>query len=98
MAFTVHPLGLVWLVLTFAAMVTLSQGKRIVGTRLNNPVLLAEGRVTMVDAYLAGSILVGLALNALLSWWWADPLAGFIIVFYGLKEGRHAWQEGSHCQ
>lgn len=86
-------LGMAWLVVTFAVMVALAQGKRITGTQLNNPVLVTEGRVTMVDAYLAGSVLVGLALNALSGWWWADPLAGLVIVFYGFKEGRHAWQE-----
>jgi divalent metal cation (Fe/Co/Zn/Cd) transporter len=29
-------------------------------------------------------------LNATLGWWWADPLAGLVIVVYGLKEGREA--------
>jgi divalent metal cation (Fe/Co/Zn/Cd) transporter len=35
---------------------------------------------------LAGAVLVGLVLNALLGWWWADPLAGLVIVYYGLRE------------
>lgn len=76
-------------------MVALAQGKRITGTQLDNPVLLTEGRVTMVDAYLAASVLVGLVLNAWLGWWWADPLAGLVIVFYGVTEGLHAWAEAS---
>jgi len=95
----IHPqlslIGMAWLLLTFVVMVTLAQGKRILGIQLNNPVLLTEGRVTMVDAYLAGSVLVGLVLNLFFQWWWADPIAGLVIVFYGFKEGRHAWQEGS---
>ena len=70
------PLGMVWFVLTFAAMVALAQGKHITGTRLNNPVLLTEGRVTMVDAYLAGSVLVGLVLNTLFGWWWGGSTCG----------------------
>ncbi len=89
------PLGIGWLAVTFAVMVALAQGKRITGTALKNPVLLTEGRVTMVDAYLAGSVLTGLVLNAFVGWWWADPLAGLVIVFYGFKEGHHAWREGS---
>jgi len=60
--------------------------------RLGNRVLLTEGRVTLVDAYLAAAVLVGLLLNMLLGWWWADPLAGLVIVFYGLKEGWAAWR------
>lgn len=93
-----HPdtslLGMLWLALTLIAMLALAFGKNRVGTQLDNPVLLTEGRVTLVDAYLAGSVLAGLVLNAALGWWWADPLAGLVIVFYGFKEGVHAWAEG----
>jgi divalent metal cation (Fe/Co/Zn/Cd) transporter len=89
------PVGIIWLVLTFAAMVALAVGKGRIGAKLGNPVLVTEARVTMVDAYLAGSVLVGLLLNTLLGWWRADPLAGLVIVFYGFKEGRHAWSEGA---
>ena len=85
--------GIVWLAITFVVMVVLARGKSRVGATLQNPVLEAEGRVTMVDAYLAASVLVGIVLNAAFGWWWADPVAGFVIVFYGFKEGRHAWGE-----
>lgn len=84
-----------WLALTFAVMMILAIGKHRIGTRLGNPVLLTEGRVTRVDAYLAASVLVGLVFNAILGWWWADPLAGLVIVVYGFKEGLHAWKEGA---
>lgn len=33
-------------------------------------------------------MLLGLALNALLGWWWADPLAGLVIVYYAVREAR----------
>lgn len=89
------PGGIVWLALTFAAMLALAAGKHSTGTHLNNQVLKTEARVTLVDAYLAGSVLLGLALNAALGWWWADPLAGLVIVFYGVAEGRHAWTEAN---
>ena len=55
---------------------------------LGNPVLQAEGRVTLVDACLAAAVLVGLTLNALAGWWWADPLAGLVIVGYAIREAR----------
>jgi hypothetical protein len=48
------------------------------------------GVVILVDAYLAGAVLIGLVLNAAFGWWWADPLAGLVIVFYGLREGWEA--------
>jgi len=47
-----------------------------------------------VDGLLAVAVLVGLVLNAGLGWWWADPLAGYVILFYGLKEGRAALRHG----
>jgi divalent metal cation (Fe/Co/Zn/Cd) transporter len=84
------PLGIGWTALTCAAMLALAFGKARTGAALNNPVLTTEGRVTLVDAYLAGAVLLGLLLNAALGWWWADPLAGFVIVFYGFKEGWEA--------
>ncbi|MBA3834149.1 MAG: cation transporter [Chthoniobacterales bacterium] len=89
------PLGIVWLSLTLAAMLALAAGKHRTGIALNNQVLKTEARVTLVDAYLAGSVLLGLIFNALCGWWWADPLAGLVIVFYGFREGRHAWAEAN---
>jgi divalent metal cation (Fe/Co/Zn/Cd) transporter len=46
----------------------------------------------MIDAYLAAAVLLGLILNAALGWWWADPLAGLVIVYYGLREGFEIWR------
>lgn len=56
------------------------------GAALDNPVPRTEGRVTYIDGLLAVSVLVGLTLNALADAWWADPLAGFVIVYYGIEE------------
>ena len=83
-------LGIAWTAVTCLAMLCLAYAKARTGAALDNPVLKTEGRVTLVDAYLAGAVLVGLVLNAILGWWWADPLAGFVIVFYGLREGWDA--------
>lgn len=84
------PLGIAWTALTCLVMLGLAFGKARTGAQLGNPVLQTEGRVTLIDAYLAGAVLIGLVLNAAIGWWWADPLAGFVIVFYGLKEGWEA--------
>lgn len=95
----IHPntsmLGIGWLALTLAVMLALAAGKHKIGTQLDNLVLKTEARVTLVDAYLAGAVLLGLVLNSLLGWWRADPMAGLVIVFYGFVEGRHAWREAS---
>ncbi len=84
------PLGIAWTAATFVVMLALARGKAITGKALDNPVLQAEGRVTLVDACLAAAVLVGLTLNALLGWWWADPLAGLVIVGYAIHEARSA--------
>jgi divalent metal cation (Fe/Co/Zn/Cd) transporter len=44
-------------------------------------VLLTEGRVTLIDGLLAVAVLVGLVLNSVLGWWWADPLAAFVLIY-----------------
>ena len=97
-----HPqtstIGMVWLALTFIVMLSLAYGKRQVGRKIQNPVLITEGKVTLVDAYLAGAVLIGITLNALLGWWWADPLAGLVIVYYGVKESWHGWHEARELQ
>ncbi|GCE12865.1 cation transporter [Tengunoibacter tsumagoiensis] len=85
--------GVVWIAATFIVMLLLAFGKRVTGRQLKNTVLLTEGQVTLVDAYLAGAVLAGLLLNALFGWWWADPLASLIIVYYGIREAVHALRE-----
>lgn len=83
------PGGIAWTAVTALVMFALAWGKARTGRALGNPVLRTEGRVTTVDGILATAVLVGLALNATLNWWWADPLAGYVLVFYGARE---AWQ------
>lgn len=68
-------------------MFALAYAKRITGRALGSRVLETESRVTTIDGYLAVAVLVGLVLNAAVGWWWADPLAGLVIVFYGFREG-----------
>ena len=82
------PLGIVWTGVTAAVMFGLAFGKARTGTALNNPVLRAEGRITMIDGILATAVLCGLMLNAVAGWWWADPLAGYVLLYYAVREAR----------
>jgi divalent metal cation (Fe/Co/Zn/Cd) transporter len=82
--------GIIWLALTAAVMFVLAYGKARTGRALGNRTLQTEARVTMIDAYLAVAVLAGLVLRATAGWWWADPVAAFVIVFYGVREGRAA--------
>jgi divalent metal cation (Fe/Co/Zn/Cd) transporter len=67
-------------------MFCLAAGKLRTGRALRNPVLLTEGRVTFMDGLLAVAVLLGLALDLALGWWWADPVAGYVIVYYAIRE------------
>jgi divalent metal cation (Fe/Co/Zn/Cd) transporter len=83
------PLGIVWTGLSAGVMFALAAGKARTGSALVNRVLIAEGRVTAIDAILASAVLAGLSLNAAFGWWWADPAAAYVLVFYAAREARH---------
>ncbi len=91
-----HPgeslIGIGWTAVTAVVMFALAAGKARTGKALANPVLVTDGRVTLVDGTLASAVLLGLAMNALFGAWWADPLAGLVIVFCGLKEAREIFR------
>ncbi len=80
--------GIIWTAMTAAVMFALAAGKARTGAALGNPVLQTEGRVTLIDGILATAVLLGLVLNAALGWWWADPAAGYVLVFYAAREVR----------
>jgi divalent metal cation (Fe/Co/Zn/Cd) transporter len=80
--------GIIWMAITAAVMFALAAGKARTGRALGNPVLRTEGRVTLIDGVLATAVLLGLVLNAALGWWWADPAAGYVLVFYAAREVR----------
>ncbi len=89
-----HPhhsvLGIAWTALTAAVMFALAHGKSRTGAALGNPVLIAEGRITLIDGILASAVFAGLVLNAWAGWWWADPLAGYVLLFYAVREARES--------
>jgi len=92
---SIHPvlssLGMLWVAITAAAMFAPAYGKHRVGVEIDNAVLRFEAQVTAVDGLLAFAVLLGLAANALLGWWFADSLAALVIVFYAIREAGHTW-------
>jgi divalent metal cation (Fe/Co/Zn/Cd) transporter len=93
-----HPrhsvLGIVWTAMTAVVMFALAAGKARTARALGNPVLRTEGRVTMIDGILAAAVLAGLLLNAVAGWWWADPVAGYVLVYYAAREVREIFFAG----
>jgi divalent metal cation (Fe/Co/Zn/Cd) transporter len=82
--------GIAWTTATALAMFALAAAKTATGSALGNPVLRAEGRVTLVDGLLSVAVLLGLAANDALGWWWADPVTGYLLAGYALREGLAA--------
>ena len=71
----------------------LSRAKKIIGSQIGSQALRADGSCSMVCAYMAWTLIAGLALTALLGWWWLNPLAGLALVYFVVKEGWEAIQE-----
>ncbi len=81
---------------TVVAMPPLALAKARVGERLQSSATRSEGRQNMLCAYLSAGLLAGLLANALLAWWWADPVAALAIAGVAIREGRQAWR-GEDC-
>ena len=75
----------------------LARAKRKVGRQLNSSAVVSEAEQNMVCAYLSVALLVGLLLNALVGWWWADPAAALVIAGVAANEGRESWK-GESCE
>lgn len=90
--------GIVLAAVSVVVMPLLARAKRRVAARLSSRALEADSRQTDLCAYLSGILLGGLALNALLGWWWADPVAALIMVPIIAREGIEALKGETSCQ
>ncbi len=86
-----HPerstVGVVILTLSVIVMPVLARAKRKVARALGSRALEADAVQTSLCAYLSVIALIGVAMNALLGWWWADPVAALAMVPIIEKEG-----------
>lgn len=85
--------GVAYLAATALVMFGLASAKRRVGRALDSKPLTAEATMTFLDGVLSTSTLVGLAANAALAVWWADPAAALVVAAFSLNEARENWQE-----
>jgi divalent metal cation (Fe/Co/Zn/Cd) transporter len=95
-----HPaaswLGVGLSTITLVVMPPLATVKRRVAVALGSSAATSESRQTMLCAYLSAALLVGLLANAVLGWWWADPIVALLIGAVALREARDAWH-GNSC-
>lgn len=90
------PVGIGLAVASLLVMPLLVAAKRRTGRELGSATVMADSTQTMLCTYLSAVLLVGLALNALWGWSWADPIAALVIAGVAVKEGVEAWR-GEHC-
>jgi divalent metal cation (Fe/Co/Zn/Cd) transporter len=83
---------------TAATMPPLAHAKTRIARELGSRAAESESKQTMLCAYLSLALLAGLGVNALLGWWWADPIAGLAVATVALREGLAAWSgEADAC-
>jgi divalent metal cation (Fe/Co/Zn/Cd) transporter len=88
--------GIALTALSILVMPLLARAKRRTAASLNSGAMQADARQTEFCMYLSAIVLGGLLLNALLGWWWADPLAGLVMVPIIGREGVNALR-GKAC-
>lgn len=88
--------GIVLAAVSLLVMPFLSSAQRSAGRELGSASAVADSKQTLLCTYLSGVLLVGLLLNSLLGWSWADPIVALVIAAVAIKEGREAWR-GEHC-
>ncbi|GGJ12541.1 hypothetical protein GCM10010885_22390 [Alicyclobacillus cellulosilyticus] len=71
----------------------LSRAKIRIGEHIGSKALKADGLCSMVCAYMAWTVLGGVACTALFGWWWVDAVAALALVYFVVKEGWEAVQE-----
>ena len=89
--------GLVLAAVSLAVMPVLSMAQRRAGRELGSRSAVADSKQTLLCTYLSAVLLVGLAVNSLFGWWWADPAAALVIAAVAVKEGREAWRGDACC-
>ena len=85
--------GMVIAILSIIIMPALSLMKRDIGKKLSSKALIADSEETLVCAFLSISLLIGLMANYFFGFWQADPIVGFIIAIFLLREGMEWWKE-----
>lgn len=91
------PVGIVIAALSLAVMPFLSWFERRTGRELGSASAVADSKQTLICTYLSAALLVGLLLNSLLGWAWADSVAALVIAGFAIREGIEAWRGDACC-
>lgn len=88
--------GIALAAVSLLVMPFLSHAQRRAGRELGSASAVADSKQTLLCTYLSGVLLIGLLLNSLFGWSWADPVVALVIAAGAVREGREAWR-GEHC-
>lgn len=89
--------GILLTAVSLAIMPILSLLERRTGKELGSASAIADAKQTLICSYLSAAVLVGLLLNTLFGWTWADPVAALVVVVFAVREGLEAWR-GEACK
>jgi divalent metal cation (Fe/Co/Zn/Cd) transporter len=89
--------GIVLAAMSLVIMPVLSYAQRRAGRELGSLSAVADSKQTLLCTYLSAVLLVGLVLNSLFGWSWADPVAALVIAGIAVREGVHAWNGDACC-
>lgn len=89
-------IGLILAAVSLMVMPFLSWAQRRAGRELGSASAVADSKQTLLCTYLSAVLLVGLAVNSMFGWSWADPIAALVIAAVAVKEGIEAWR-GDNC-
>lgn len=93
-----HPdeslVGILLAIVSLIVMPVLSFYKKKMAVEINSRALRADAMETLACSYLSLTLLLGLGANALFDWWWADPVAALAMIYFLVREGLEAVQEG----
>ena len=90
------PLGIALTALSVIVMPGLSFIERRSGRELGSATAIADSKQTLICTYLSAAVLVGLLMNTLFGWAWADAIAGLVVAVFAVREGIEAWK-GDAC-
>ena len=89
--------GIVLVASSVVVMPFLSLAQRRAGQELGSANAVADSKQTLLCTYLSAAVLVGLVLNAVLGWWWADPAAALVLAVLAVREGHNALRGDTCC-
>lgn len=86
------PIGIGIATLSLLVMPALAWFEFRTGRELGSKSVVADAKQLLLCVYLSGTVLIGLLLNSLFGWMWADSVAALVVAVLAIREGIEAWR------